>query len=1129
MLNHKFIIDKLSEAQKISILSDVRKLSSEEYTKLGIPPFNISAVEEYCKDLYPSPASLSNSWNPGLIADLAFDMGVRMTGENINAAYVPSSVARLGIFDFALTEDPYLSAKISAEYLNSMSRAGIAPILDGALLDENDVASLDKTVNRKLLNEFVIRPIHNTVYGKRCNGVVVGSDIDVKGYERVNSEIIEKISNSDGKAFDNAYILCKNIQPDETVERIVKGHICLDGSETVLKVAIDRYKRLKSSISKGKVSVCELEAEIESGNAFAPEKIDEAVDRVLSFAFACAENNKESSASHPVNEVALKNAVYESTVLLKNNANILPLNSSSPVAVIGDILVNYNCDEEDKSAAASDIMSYMRECGCDANLYLRGYSMLSERNDAMISAFPNALVNNDTVILFMGMTHEGDQKAIRTQNLYLPANQIAAVDKLRSLGKKIIAVVSSDIPFDVSFADQVDALMLAPLNTRYSAQAVIDIITGRQSPRGKLSKSLYKDTEHISKKQRYYLNMPKTKVGTFIGYRYYDSADYDIAYPFGFGLGYSKLVYSSLSITGSEVSFTVRNKGKIPVTEIVQVYIELNNSKRLVPKKELAGFDKITVHPESAVTVRIPLANLERFDPQSNRWVMEQGEYTVYVGASVRDIRLSGKVSLGNAVLNPVSDRACDYLQSKTNIISDSYTLEADYKLMKKNMRNIIFGTGALVLAVAMFLFSVISGKVAIFFNIIAAILAVAGIVMFVLESSDRKKSHDQEREQINKANKKAFEDAKKVSSFSTAEMFSEEFDRAGKNEVRVKTPVQARADNYLEYVNEDITYETAVNSFIAFAASLGYKFEVGTVRELFASMSASRLIVTRGISNDVFNSFISVLSQYFGTPVSVDAVDDTYVNEENALFTKNGTAKQRTELAKAINFAASKKELVKIAALTEVTFAEISNYFVPFARYARNPRNSVVVEATGENNAREKFCFSENLWIFINLKMGETFSNIPAYISEIASVIKIDYSVVVPEALEQKLEPFSYYQFDFMLEKIKSKNGISEETWKRIDALESFVNSKSSYAIGNRVCIAIERFYAVFTACGGDSVEALDRAMSARIIPSAVVALNDLENVEDKNLSEKLDMIFGEDKVEFCHSAIRASGSTVL
>ena len=239
MLNHKFIIDKLSEAQKISILSDVRKLSSEEYAKLGIPPFNISTVEEYCKNSYPSPGSLSNSWNPALIAELAFDMGAGMVGENINAAYVPSPVAKLGLFDLAVTEDPYLSSKISAEYLNSMSRAGIAPILDGALLDEGDVASLDKAVNRKLLNEFVIRPLYNTVNGKRCNGVIVGSDIDVKGYESVNSEIIEKISNSDGKAFDGAYILCKNIQPDETVERIVKGHICLDGSETVLHFLSD--------------------------------------------------------------------------------------------------------------------------------------------------------------------------------------------------------------------------------------------------------------------------------------------------------------------------------------------------------------------------------------------------------------------------------------------------------------------------------------------------------------------------------------------------------------------------------------------------------------------------------------------------------------------------------------------------------------------------------------------------------------------------------------------------------------------------------------------------------------------------------------------------------------------------
>ena len=73
------------------------------------------------------------------------------------------------------------------------------------------------------------------------------------------------------------------------------------------------------------------------------------------------------------------------------------------------------------------------------------------------------------------------------------------------------------------------------------------------------------------------------------------------------------------------------------------------------------------------------------------------------------------------------------------------------------------------------------------------------------------------------------------------------------------------------------------------------------------------------------------------------------------------------------------------------------------------------------------------------------------------------------------------------------------------------------------------ERFYAVFNACGGEQNEAIDRALSARIIPSAVIALNGADKLENKNLSEKLGMIFGEDNVEISCASIKASGTSVL
>lgn len=1129
MLKHKFIIDKLSEAQKLKILTDVRCLESEEYAKLGLPTLKLSNFDAYCRSFYPSVNSLSNSWNIRTVSEIATEASLGMVADGVNVAMLPRSTPRLAICDSAISEDPYLSSKLALEYINTVSKSGMGILVEGASIDENEASSLDKSPDARLVNEFIVRPMKNAVENKKCNGVLVSGDIDVENYESVNSDIAEMITDADNKAFGGAYILCQNIVPEDTVNRILKGHICLDGSETVLKAAIDRYKRLKQGIASGKVSVCELDAEIEVGSVFPPEKIDEALNRVIEFAIECVRDSKGKIGIRTPNATTLKNAAHESTVLLKNEGNILPFKKTTPVAIVGDIIINYNGDNCDNSASANEIINYLRNQGGMPTGFYRGYSMCEDVSAVLLRELETSLEGTEAVIFFMGTNSKKEAEMLRTKNLYLPANQLAALHKIREMGKKIIAVASSDLSFDASFDSVVDALIIAPLNIKQGAEVAIDVIMGTVAPIGRLASTIYRDTELIAKKQRYYLQLPNTKVGTMVGYRYYDSAEYDVAYPFGFGLGYTSFQYSKLSIQGNEVVFTVKNRGKSTGAEVAQVYIGLKACRGGKPKKELVGFEKVLLQPGASATVRIPFDSLERFDRASGEWKFENGEYVIYVGSSVRDIRLLGKATLGNDIFVAAEERASDYLQSETNIITESYTLEADYKRMKKNVRNIVFGTGSLCLSIAMFLFSLISGSVGIFFIGVAAILAVAGVVFFILEGSDRSKLHKIERERINEANSESFKDAKAIDAFSAASVFADEFDKVGGYARKAAAPVQRKADNYLEYVSDTLTFKSATEQFIAFAASRGYKLEENTARELFAAMSSSRLVITKGMSKDAFSAFVKVLAEYFGTTTAVDVVDNTYVNDNSALYKSFGGVKQKTALASVLERSYEAKERVHIAALTDVTFAEMSNYFVPFSRYIRNPRNNTVINAIGIGDEAVSFKPYENLWFFVNLRMGETLKNIPSYISELASVIKIDYSGAVSKMLTLAVEPFNYYQFDYMLEKIKTSNGIPEETWKKIDSLEAFVKNSTPFVLTNRVSVATEKFYTVFSVSGGESKDALDRALSARILPSVIVALDGVQNIESKNLTEKLEMIFGEENVEFSRSAIRAAGSSVL
>lgn len=1133
MLKHQNIVDRLSETQKIQILTDVRVLSMPEYTSLGIPEFKFSYLKRYKNDVYPSPTSMANSWNVRAVSACADEMAAAMSAENINIVTLPSAVPKLNLTDAAISEDPLLSSRMVSAYLTAIKSKGMGVVLDGAYLDEYDVSKLDKIPSSKLISEFVIRPLHDAVAMNSADGVIVGSDIDVENYEDVNSYLLKAITSGGSSAFQNTKILCKNIPQEETVSKIVHGYVCLDGSEVVLKAAVDRYRRLKQGITQGKVSVSELDAEIENGTAFPPEEIDKAVDGVIEFIFDITKNYNSKVVANPLNYGISKTIAEESIVLLKNSNKLLPMNISSKkvnnVAFVGDILMNYLGDGNVDTNEINEFFAYAKNLGIAFQGFFRGYSITDNRNEKILLELDQGLAGVSTVVLFLGLNPQRERNIDKTENLYLPANQIAVVEKLRDLGKQVIAVVSSDRAIDVTFAESVDALMLAPLNTRLGFEAVMDLTVGKFSPSGKLAYSLYSETDNAIMKQKYYLELPQTKVGTFVGYRYYDSANYDVAYPFGFGLSFSKFTYSGLSVQGNSVVFTVKNSGKIAAAEIAQVYIGMSDVSVGRPKKELVGFEKIFLQPGTSATVTIPIAHLEAFDSASNRWIVEQGEYTVYVGASLNDIRLRTKVYFGGEAIQAQQNDLYNYLQSETNIFSDKYTLEANYKLMKKNVRNIAFGIGSLVLAISMFIFSLASGTVSIFFNIVAAILAIASAIFFILEATDRKKINENERKAIDAANQAHFNDATVIPSYSTAGVFVDEFDRISKEGAVATSNFHKRPEIYLEYVNEGLTFEAASQQFIAFAASRGYKLDFETVRTLFSAMSASRLVITKGMTTDSFTVIVKLLSEYFGTDLSVDIVDSSYVNDNCALFRNFGGRKQRTSLMNTIFVANEASTKVFISALTDVKLAELSNYFVTFARYIRNPRNETTVQVVNENEAMISLTLPKNLWFFLNLNMNESLSGVPAYVSELASFVKVEYSSAAQMPLTQEIVPFSYYQFDYLLEKIKNKYGISEETWKKIDSVEAFVNASAPYAIGNRTSIALERFFAVYRACGGEEKDALDRAMSARVIPSAIVALDPIEDSEKRNLSEKLDAIFGEENVDVSRSVIRASGTAVL
>jgi len=139
-----------------------------------------------------------------------------------------------------------------------------------------------------------------------------------------------------------------------------------------------------------------------------------------------------------------------------------------------------------------------------------------------------------------------------------------------------------------------------------------------------------------------------------VGYRYYDAANKNVLFPFGFGLSYSTFTYRNLSLSRTEivdsdtilVTMDVENTGNFDASEIVQIYVQPPESRIFKAKKELKGFAKIALKKGETGRISIILdkRSFAYFNTNIHDWHVESGVYTILAGASSRDIRLSADV-----------------------------------------------------------------------------------------------------------------------------------------------------------------------------------------------------------------------------------------------------------------------------------------------------------------------------------------------------------------------------------------------------------------------------------------------------------------------------------------------------
>ncbi|MGY8922587.1 MAG: glycoside hydrolase family 3 C-terminal domain-containing protein, partial [Flavobacteriales bacterium] len=246
-------------------------------------------------------------------------------------------------------------------------------------------------------------------------------------------------------------------------------------------------------------------------------------------------------------------------------------------------------------------------------------------------------------------------------------------------GKKVIVVLNiGGVIETASWKDQPDAILLAWQGGQEGGNSITDILNGNINPSGKIPMTFpINVNDHASHKNfpldgkaidvmDIFINrdIPDSKKianedytnyeeGIYVGYRHFDKDKLEVSYPFGYGLSYTAFNYSAITTeidrTNLIINLSVNNIGHLAGKEVVQVYVSKNESEIDRPIKELKGFLKtssIKPNRSEVISIKIPLKNLTYWDETNSKWVLEKGTYTLHIGNSSRDIKISQNIVL---------------------------------------------------------------------------------------------------------------------------------------------------------------------------------------------------------------------------------------------------------------------------------------------------------------------------------------------------------------------------------------------------------------------------------------------------------------------------------------------------
>jgi len=400
-------------------------------------------------------------------------------------------------------------------------------------------------------------------------------------------------------------------------------------------------------------------------------ELDEAVERILRVIDFVTSNKRDGvpfdrEADHAV----ARDVAAECAVLLKNEGNLLPLDKKAKVAFVGAFAEAPRY----QGSGSSFINAHRVESAVEAAkqlptvTYAKGYDPAKDDADAAPQAQAvEAARNADVAVVFAGLPNHYESEGFDRQHLDLPAGQNALIEAVCAAQPNTVVVLHNGSAVRMPWAGRVPAILEMYLGGEAVGGAAVRLLFGEAVPSGKLAETF----PHKLSDTPAYLNFPghdarvEYREGVYVGYRYYDTKQMDVLFPFGHGLSYTRFAYRNLRLnktdmldTGTvQATLEVRNVGEVAGKEVVQLYVAPLTGEVPRPVRELKGFAKVALQPGETKQLTFTLGRraFAYYNVKLHDWHVETARYAIEVGASSRDIRLTAELSVQSTVEVPVS------------------------------------------------------------------------------------------------------------------------------------------------------------------------------------------------------------------------------------------------------------------------------------------------------------------------------------------------------------------------------------------------------------------------------------------------------------------------------------------